>query len=93
MSQTHRAPTALLVDDDVGFLLWLADTFTEAGCDTLPALSYQQAVLQANILEGQVDFLVVNPALLRASEIVRLFGVVQKIPVRRNAFSSAGDRS
>lgn len=57
MAPTHRAPAALLVDDDLGLLLWLADTFTEAGCDTLPALSYQQALLQANIFEGQIDCL------------------------------------
>ena len=74
MPQTHRTSTALLVDDDFAFLFWLADIFTEVGCDTLPALSYQQAVLHANIFEGQLDFLVVNPALPRALEIVQIFG-------------------
>ena len=74
MAQTHRTRTAILVDDDFAFLFWLAGIFTEVGCDTLPALSYQQAVLHANIFEGQVDFLVVNPALPRALEIVEMFG-------------------
>ena len=74
MAETHRTRTALLVDDDFAFLFWLADIFTEVGCDTLPALSYQQAVLHASIFEGQVDFLVVNPGLPRALEIVQIFG-------------------
>lgn len=59
---TQPAPTTVwIVDDDLGFVWWLGEIFTEAGCQAVPALSCEQAVSLVNQLNVGIDLLLVNP--------------------------------
>jgi len=42
------AMTVWIVDDDLGFVWWLGDIFSEVGCRALPALSCKDAVALMN---------------------------------------------
>ena len=63
MSPSPAATTVWIVDNDLGFLWWLGEVFTEAGCRTLPALSCEQALALIKSLNVGIDLLVVNPQL------------------------------
>ena len=63
MSEPSGAHTLLIVDNDVGFLWWLGELFTEAGYQAVPALNCSQAVAAVKKFDVEVDLLVVNPAL------------------------------
>jgi hypothetical protein len=41
--QVAAAQTVLIVDDDLGFVCWLGELFTEPGCRPLPGLSCGEA--------------------------------------------------
>ncbi len=57
------SPVALIVDDDVGFILWLGEMLTASGYQAIPALDCREALTLAKKLDLQVDVLVVNPEL------------------------------
>jgi DNA-binding NtrC family response regulator len=57
------ATTVWIVDNDLGFVWWLGEVFTEVGCRTLPALSCEQALALIRSLGVGIDLLVVNPQL------------------------------
>ena len=61
---------ALIVDHDLGFLMWLGDVFSEAGYQAVPALHCRQALALARRLDLPVTALVVNPELPGAGRIV-----------------------
>ena len=63
MTPSPAATTVWIVDNDLGFVWWLGEIFTEAGCRTLPALSCEQALALIKSLDVGVDLLVVNPQL------------------------------
>jgi DNA-binding NtrC family response regulator len=63
VSQSPAPKTVWIVDDDLGFVWWLGEIFTEAGCRALPALSCEQAVSLLKKLNVAMDLLVVNPQL------------------------------
>lgn len=74
---TPRAPTTVwIVDDDLGFVWWLGEIFTEAGCRALPALSCEQAVSLMKQLDVGIDLLVLNP---------QLPGVIRMLQMLRGA--------
>jgi ActR/RegA family two-component response regulator len=56
-------PTALIVDDDVAFVLWLGEMFIENGYAAFPALEAEEALTLVKDLAVRVDVLVVNPLL------------------------------
>ena len=64
--------TVWIVDDDLGFVWWLGELFTEAGCHTLPALSCEQAVSLAKTLAVGIDLLVLNPQLSGAIKMLQI---------------------
>jgi DNA-binding NtrC family response regulator len=66
------APTALIVDDDVGFLLWLGEMLTETGYQTIPALQCRQALTLVKKLALRIDVLVVNPELRGAARAMKV---------------------
>ena len=71
-----RAPaalTVLIIDDDLGFVLWLGELFTEARCRALPALSCQEAVARIEQLGIEPDFIVLNPHLPGVSEMLQRY--------------------
>jgi DNA-binding NtrC family response regulator len=66
------SPTALIVDDDVGFILWLGEMLTESGYQAVPALNCRQALTLVKKLSVRVDVLVVNPELQGAARAMKL---------------------
>jgi hypothetical protein len=56
-------PIVWIVDDDLGFVWWLGEIFTEAGCRVLPAHTCEQAVSLIKKLDLGIDVLVLNPRL------------------------------
>ena len=74
----HRNPTALIVDDDVGFIFWLGDIFGRAGWNLVPALNCRQAVSLAVLWDSYIDLVVVNPAISGVSEMVETLSRVHR---------------
>jgi DNA-binding NtrC family response regulator len=63
VTPSPAATTVWIVDNDLGFVWWLGEVFTEAGCRTLPALSCEQALALIKSLNVGIDLLVVNTQL------------------------------
>jgi hypothetical protein len=63
---------ALIVDHDLGFLMWLGEVFVEAGCQAVPALQCRQALALAKQLKPPITILVLNPELAGAARAVKL---------------------
>jgi hypothetical protein len=62
---------ALIVDHDVGFLMWLGEMCAEVGCQAVPALHCRQALALASRLELPITTLVINPELRGAARTVK----------------------
>ena len=73
MTQLPAAATIWIVDDDLGFVWWLGDVFTEAGCRTLPALGCEQAIDLMKRLHVGIDVLIVNPQLPGVTGLIEVF--------------------
>ncbi len=71
MTEPSRAPVVLIVDEDLGFVWWLGQIFSQAGCQVVPALNLEQSVSLARDLNLKVDVLVVNPELAGVSELIQ----------------------
>jgi hypothetical protein len=71
VSDEAGSPTALIVDDDVGFILWLGEMITASGYQAVPALECRQAMTLVKKLALRVDVLVVNPKLPGAARAVK----------------------
>lgn len=54
------APAIWIVDDDLGFVWWLGEIFTQAGCRALPALSCAEAAALMKKLGIEPDLIVLN---------------------------------
>ena len=54
---------ALIIDHDLGFLMWLGEIFSELGCQAFPALGCRQALALAVRWKLPITTLVVNPEL------------------------------
>jgi hypothetical protein len=61
----------LIIDQDLGFLMWLGELFTELGCQTVPALHCRHAIELAQRLELPISTLVVNPDLPGAAKTIK----------------------
>ena len=64
------APTALIVDDDVAFVLWLGELFSESGYEAFPALQFSEALTFVKTLTAPVNVLVANPKLSGAARAI-----------------------
>ena len=78
MVPANRKRTALIVDDDLGFIFWLGEIFGEAGWNIVPALNCRQAVSLAVMLDSHIDLIVVNPALDGIEEMVQTLSRVHR---------------
>lgn len=74
MTQSPVPTTVWIVDDDLGFVWWLGEIFTEAGCRALPALNCEQAISLLKKLNVGIDLLVVNPHLPGVSKMLHILG-------------------
>jgi DNA-binding NtrC family response regulator len=77
VSDGPGSPTALIVDDDIGFVLWLGEMLNESGYQAIPALNSRQAMTLVKDLKLQVDVLVVNPKLRGAARTVKTLETAQ----------------
>jgi DNA-binding NtrC family response regulator len=73
VTQPPGATTVWIVDDDLGFVWWLGEIFTEAGCRALPALSCEEAVSLIGKLSLRIDVLVLNPQLPGVIGMLQIF--------------------
>lgn len=71
MSEPSRAPVVLIVDEDLGFVWWLGQMFSQAGCQVVPALNSGQTDSLARDLNLKIDVIVVNPELAGVSELIQ----------------------
>ncbi len=71
MADVLGGVTVLIVDQDVGFVFWLGQIFTELGCQAVPALDCTQAVSITSALNLKIDLVVVNPRLPGVSKMMK----------------------
>ncbi len=71
MTEPSRAPVVLIVDEDLGFVWWLGQIFSEAGCQVLPALNFEQTASITRNLKLEVDVIVVNPDLAGIPKMIK----------------------
>ena len=90
-NKPSRVPVVLIVDEDLGFVWWLGQIFSQAGCQVVPALSSAQTDSLARDLNLKVDVIVVNPELEGVSEVIGALSTARhpKIVAIRNHNSSA----
>jgi DNA-binding NtrC family response regulator len=71
---SHEQPpaqTILIVDQDLGFIMWLGQTLALQGHLTLPSTTASEALrVIAKLGIATVDLLIVNPALSGTSDLV-----------------------
>lgn len=63
MSRPAALPAVLIVDEDLGFLGWLGELFSEAGYRALPALNCREALSLIKRFKLDVDVVAVNEEL------------------------------
>lgn len=71
MSECQGAHTVLIVDDDLGFVWWLGETFTEIGYRAIPALNPSQASEFLTKLREEINLLVVNGSIAGVGRLVK----------------------
>lgn len=64
--------SVLLIDHDLGFLLWLGDVCAELGYEAVPALHCRQALTIAKRLQQPIKTVVINPELHGARRMVQV---------------------
>lgn len=70
-SEHTHAETILIIDNDLGFLMWLGLSLASRGYLTIPATSCQNALRLVDELQPpKIDLLMINQALLGASDLV-----------------------
>lgn len=71
MSRSQSTPTILIVDNDLGFVLWLGQILTDVGCQAVPALRCQDTAPLVEELNLGLDMVIANPGLPGASAMIR----------------------
>jgi hypothetical protein len=61
---------ALIVDHDLGFVMWLGEIFTELGWQAVPALHCRQALALTERFDLPITILLVNPELRGAERMI-----------------------
>lgn len=70
MTAPPGAPTILIADEDVGFVWWLGELFTELGYHSLPALNCKEAISVVKKGGRKVDLLLIDPRLEGAQRLI-----------------------
>jgi two-component SAPR family response regulator len=60
----------LIVDENLGFVWWLGEILSKAGCTVVPALSCSEALSLSKQLSLKIDLIFVNTALSGSSAMV-----------------------
>jgi hypothetical protein len=70
VTASSGSAVAIIIDHDLGFVMWLGEVFTELGFQAIPALNCRQALALAERAELPISVLVVNPQLPGAPRMV-----------------------
>jgi hypothetical protein len=62
---------ALIVDHDLGFVMWLGEIFAEVGCQAVPAFNCRQALALIQQIDLPIATLIINPELRGAKRMVK----------------------
>jgi hypothetical protein len=91
VAERPRTPVVLIVDEDLGFVWWLSEIFSEAGCQVVPALNSEQTVSITRELNLEVDVVVANPDLTGIREMIKTLSTsrVPKIVAIRDGDADA----
>ena len=77
MIEPPRGPTILIVDEDVGFVWWLGELFSEFGYRSIPALSCRQALSLVRQNPTPVQLLVIDPSLRGVARLIQVLRSMQ----------------
>jgi len=90
--EPSRTPVVLIVDEDLGFVWWLGQIFSQAGCQVVPTLNAEQMVSLTRDLNLKVDLIVVNPELPGVPEMLQALTTARlpKIVAIRNHDAGIG---
>src|ERR1700683_2639528 len=90
VTEPSRAPVVLIVDEDLGFVWWLGQIFSQAGCQVVPTLNSEQTLSFTRDLNLKVDIIVVNPELAGIPDMIRALSTSRspKIVAIRNQDAS-----
>lgn len=72
MTDRSCCALVLIIDQDLGFLMWLGELFSELGCQAVPALRCREALALARRLELPITTLLINPELRGARRLVKI---------------------
>ena len=90
VTKPSRIPVVLIVDEDLGFVWWLGQIFSQAGCQVVPTLNAGQMVSLTQDLNLKVDLIVVNPELSGVPEMIQDSEYVAAPQDRRHPQSQYG---
>lgn len=79
VSKLSGEPTALIVDDDLGFVYWIGERFHEAGYQPVPALNVRQAASLIKELDLKIAVVVVNPGLRGAPTFIKTLSQTRSV--------------
>jgi hypothetical protein len=85
---------ALIVDQDLGFVMWLGEIFAEVGCQAVPAFSCRQALALIQQIDLPIAILVINPELRGAKRMVKVLMAANqdlRLVLIRNAAAPESD--
>ena len=80
MAAKNARGAVLILDDDLGFAMWLGRALHEAGLAAFPATTVQEALaIAANIAPGKIHGVVANLALVGARELIEQLAARNKL--------------
>jgi hypothetical protein len=77
VSKLSGGRTALIVDDDLGFVYWIGERFHEAGYQPVPALNVRQAISLINELDLKISVVAVNARLRSVRRFIETLSQTQ----------------
>ena len=70
MTARNGSALALIIDDDLGFLMWLGELFASLGWQSVPSLHCRQALALTKQFDLPIRTLVINPELRGAKQLL-----------------------
>ena len=68
----------LIVDGDLGFVVWLGRALYEAGYQSLPATSGADAIARMDQFEAAIALLIVSPSVPDLSQLIRRMSLTHR---------------